>query len=123
MMAIPYVGGAIRGWTKRRTVRIVTKTVVDHVVTQTAELIPIAMNVQPMPAAKVNRKPEEQRSWEWFNVITLAKERILKVDDVITVDGISYRIESTQNWAEAGYRRYDAYEDYTGALPEPPEES
>ena len=116
-MAIPNMRGALRGWTKKQTVHVVTKTVTNHQVVQTAESIIMSIMVQPLQPEKVNRKPEEQRSWKWFSIVTYSSDRELKIDDQIEVNSIRYRIQSVQPWSEAGYRRYEATEDYTGLSP------
>jgi hypothetical protein len=117
-MAIPIVSGAFRGWTKRREVRLVTKIVVNHLVELTAEIFTLDIMVQPLQPEKINRKPEEQRSWKWFSIIMKGKCPELPIDSQIWVDGIAYKIESRQPWTEAGYRRYEATQDYTGLDPE-----
>lgn len=116
-MPIPNVSGALRGWTKPRAIRFVTKSVVNHLVQQTAEVITLDMMLQPLQPEKLRRKPEEQRSWKWYSILVKASGRELKPDDQIVIDGIAYRIDSRQPWAEAGYRRYEATEDYTGLSP------
>jgi uncharacterized repeat protein (TIGR02543 family) len=116
-MAIPNMRGALRGWTKKQTVHVVTKIVTDHQVVQTAESIVMSIMVQPLQPDKVNRKPEEQRSWKWFSIVTYSSDQELKIDDQIEVNSIRYRVQSVQPWSEAGYRRYEATEDYTGLSP------
>jgi hypothetical protein len=116
-MSIPYVANAFRGWTKRRLVRLITKQVVNHLLQQIALLYTFDIMVQPLQPEKVRRKPEEQRAWKWFSILTKAINPELKIDSQIVVDGIAYRIDSIQPWKEAGYRRYEATEDYTGLSP------
>lgn len=116
-MPIPNVSRALRGWTKPQSVRIVTKTVVNHIIQQTAEVITLDMMLQPLQPEKLRRKPEEQRSWKWYSILVKASGRELKPDDQIVVGGIAYRIDSRQPWTDAGYRRYEATEDYTGLSP------
>jgi len=117
-MSIPIVSGAFRGWTRRRFVRVTTKNVIDFIVKQTAENILMDIMIQPLNPERVNRKPEDQRSWKWSSVLTKASNRLLKIDDQIEVAGISYRIDSVQAWDEAGYRRYEATEAYSGDTPQ-----
>jgi len=116
-MSIPYVANAFRGWTKRRLVRVVTKLVVNHLLQQIALIYTFDIMVQPLQPEQVRRKPEEQRAWKWYSIITKASNPELKIDSQIVVDGIAYRIDSIQPWKEAGYRRYEATEDYTGLSP------
>lgn len=117
-MAIPNVSGALRGWLKSREVYLVTKTVVNHLSVQSAEVLNIPMMLQPLQASKLIRKPEEQRNWKWFEIVTNKSERLFKHDDKIWVDGIGFRIDSVQPWTDAGYRRYEATEDYSGVQPQ-----
>ncbi len=116
-MSIPNVSGALRGWTKRQTVRIVTKTVVNHVIQQTAKILTMDIYVGPMPAAQVARKPEEQRTWKWARILTKSSNELLDIDSQIMVNGVTYRINSYQPWREGGYTRYDAIEEFTGNDP------
>jgi uncharacterized repeat protein (TIGR02543 family) len=117
-MAIPNVSGALRGWLTKREVYLITKTVVNHLTVQSAEVLNIPMMLQPLQPSKLVRKPEEQRNWKWFEIVTKKSERLFKHDDKIWVDGIGFRIDSVQPWTDAGYRRYEATEDYSGVQPQ-----
>jgi len=117
-MSIPNVSGALRGWLTKREIYLITKTVVNHLTVQRAEVLQIPMMLQPLQPSKIVRKPEEQRSWKWFEIITKKSERLFKHDDKIWVDGIGFRIDSVQPWSDAGYRRYEATEDYSGVQPQ-----
>lgn len=116
-MSIPTVSGAFRGWTKRRTVRIVTKAVVNHVIKQTAEIVTMDIMISPLRPEEVNRKPEEQRAWKWYSFLVKGNTRELPIDAQLVVGDLAYRIGARQPWTEAGYRRYHATEDYTGLSP------
>lgn len=113
-MSMPYLGRAFRGWTKRRKVYKITKKTINYLTVQTATVEIFDIMISPLQPEKVQRKPEEQRSWKWYNLLTKSKNTALSIDDIILVSGIYYRIESVQPWTEAGYRRYEATEDYTG---------
>jgi len=113
-MSIPRVENAFRGWTKRREVWIITKTVENFLTRQTAEIVTMDIMVAPLKPEEVRRLPEDQRAWKWFDVLVKASSRPLTVDCQIVVDGIVYLIDSIQNWTEAGYRRYLATENVTG---------
>lgn len=113
-MSIPRVEGAFRGWTKRREVWIITKTIENFLTRQTAEIVTMDIMVTPLQPEEVKRLPESQRAWKWFDILTKASARPLTVDCQIVVDGIAYLVDSIQNWKEAGYRRYRATENVTG---------
>lgn len=115
-MSVPNVSGTLRGWTKRRKVRVITKRVVNHLNTFVAEIVELNMNIQPLQPERVRRLREEQRAWKWYSMITKSSDRLLKIDDQIQINGILYAIGSVQPWDEGGYRRYECYETFT-ALP------
>lgn len=101
----------LRGWTQKASIKVITQTVVDFETVESEADIILDCNFQPMPAAKVNRKPEEQRTWKWWSII-VKEGQLLKTDDVIIKDGVRYRIESTNDWSESGFQKYEAVEDY-----------
>lgn len=115
-MSIPRVSSALRGWTKKRTVKIIEKTVVNYLTVYRAEIVRLDIFLAPLQPEKIRRKPEEQRAWKWYDVVIKAGARQLKIDDRIEVGGVVYVIDSVQPWDEGGYRRYEATEDYTGLI-------
>lgn len=113
-MPVPYLGNALKGWVEDRNLKIVNQTVVDHETQETETDISSPVNLQPMPAAKVNRKPEEQRTWKWWSLIIQDDTLLLKTDDILVDDsGNRYRIEQADDWRSSGFTNYEAVEDYT----------
>lgn len=113
-MSVPYLGNAMKGWVKKTKITVVTQTVVDHETAESVLNVSYPANFQPMPAAKVNRKPEEQRTWEWWSITIMDKTVLLKTDDIIQNDsGQKFRIEQANDWRESGFTKYEAVEDYT----------
>jgi len=87
--------------------------VVNHVVTKAESSKNLNINFQPMPAAKVNRKPAEERTWTWWSIIIRDRVTLLKSDDVvIRPSGQRFKIESANDWRESGFTKYEAIEDY-----------
>lgn len=112
-MPVPYVAGALRGWTKVTPIKIVTQSVVDHETVETTSDVNLNINFQPMPPFKVNRKPEDQRSWDWWSIIIKNPTITLKTDDIIIrPSGQRFRIQSGNDWTESGFSKYEAIEDY-----------
>lgn len=112
-MPVPYLAGALKGWTKKTTVKIVTKSVVDHEVSESTSTVTLDINKQPMPAWKVNKKPEDQRTWIWWSFIIQKPSVLLKTDDIVTIDSTNYRIMAGNNWVDSGFQKCEAIEDYT----------
>lgn len=82
-MAVPYLGNALKGWARETNITIITQTVVDHETVETESDVSYPANFQPMPAAKVNRKPPEQRTWKWWSVIIKDDFVLFQTDDII----------------------------------------
>lgn len=112
-MTVPYLGNALKGWTLKTDITVITQTVVNHETVETPASIIKDVNFQPMPAAKVNRKPEEQRTWKWWSVIIRDRTVLLTTDDIIQdSDGRKFRIESANDWRPSGFTKYECVEDY-----------
>lgn len=112
-MPVPYMGNTIKGWTRKTAVKIVTQSVVQHQTTEATADATLNINFQPMPAAKVNRKPEEQRTWKWWSIIIRSASVLLETDDkIIRPSGQVFRIQSANDWRESGFSKYEAIEDY-----------
>ena len=111
-MAVPYMGKTLKGWTKKTNVKLVTQSIVNHKTVDTEVSIVLTCNFQSLKAAIVNRKPEEQRTWIWWSII-VTEGQLLKTDDIIIKDSVRYKIQSTNNWTESGFQKYEAIEDYT----------
>ena len=110
-MPVPYLGNAMKGWTKRTNIKIITQTVVDHETTESESDVVCQANFQPMPAAKVDRKPEEQRTWKWWSIIVQSKTLLLSTDDIIQdYSGKKFRIEEAEDWRESGFSNYEVKE-------------
>jgi hypothetical protein len=112
-MRVPYLGSAVKGWTRPVVCKVITKTVVDHEVVETPSTVTLDINYQPMPAAQVNRKPEEQRTWKWWTLIVKNPKITLKVDDTVAIGSLKFRIQSFSDWTTSGFSGYEAIEDFT----------
>ena len=112
-MPVPYVGNAIKGWTRKTNIKIVTQSVVDFKTVESTTDAKLDINFQPMPAWSVNRKPEEQRTWKWWSIIIKNASVNLNTDDIIIKpSGQRFRIQSGNDWTESGFSKYEAIEDY-----------
>lgn len=114
-MSVPNVSGALRGWTKKTSVKIVTKSTVNFRESETTTDETLALMLTPMSAERVARKPEEQRSWSWFVAHIKARDGMvpLKLDDkIIHPNGKTYRVQGPSDWSIAGYYSYELAEDF-----------
>lgn len=112
-MPVPYLGNSLKGWVSTTNITVVTQTVVNHETVESESDITFPANLQPMPAAKVNRKPEEQRTWKWWSIIITDENLLLSTDNIIRdSSGREFRIEQANDWRESGFTKYEAVEDY-----------
>lgn len=112
-MPVPYLGGALKGWATSSNIKVISQTVVDFETAESGDDIKARINFQPMPASKVNRKPEEQRTWKWWSLFIYDRKILLATDDIIQdSSGIKYRVDSAGDWRSAGFTSYEAIEDY-----------
>jgi hypothetical protein len=102
---------ALKGWTKKISVKLITQSIVNHLTVEAETDATLDINKQPMPARQVDRKPEEQRSWVWWNFI-VKNGPYLNTDDIVIISDIRYRIMKGNDWRESGFTKYEAIEDY-----------
>ena len=112
-MPVPYLGNALKGWTRKTTIKVITQTVVDHEVSTTLIDKVFNVNFQPSPSAKVERKPESQRTWKWWSVILKDKTYLFKTDDIfIDAYGQRFKVQSATDWRTSGFTKYEVIEDF-----------
>lgn len=100
---------ALSNWGDTIQLKIVKNNVVDfQVQEQGLDVIEFEAVLQPMPAQKVDRKPEDLRNWKWWTMYT---EQRLDADDVVQdADGLQFKIQSREDWRKAGFFKYELAE-------------
>jgi hypothetical protein len=111
-MPVPNLSGAIKGWTEKITVSIITKSIVDYEGSESTNDVILDINIQPMPPQQVDRKPEGERYWKWFSIIVKDSAYYFKNDDILSIDGIRYKIMKGNDWRRSGFTKYEAIQDY-----------
>ena len=114
---LPNVGSALVEWFQPMTFAVVTKTTIAFQVVETKATVNFKGVWQPLNAREISYKPEGQRSFAWFRCHS-DPSLTLKLDDVVTKDGVQYRVQGYWPWDEYGYREYHLIQDYTGKGPE-----
>lgn len=109
---IPNVSGALNDWFQKLTFSVVTKAVVNSVVTETLTTTVSKGVWQPFSPQQLLLKPEGQRAWKWFTVHALPS-LILSPDDVFVFKTVRYRVMQKLDWKEYGYVEYHIIQDYT----------
>jgi hypothetical protein len=112
---VPNVSAALTGLTKKTVCKLVTKSFTDYEDTSTFTDVTLNLFLGPMPPQAVSKKPEGQRAWRWYRLLTKKSDYALKIDDVVVIGTHKYRIITVQPYENYGfYRRYDAVQDYDG---------
>lgn len=102
---------ATRGLGLRVTVQVVKQLVEDHeTVQKPIDLKRISVVLIPMPAQKINIKPEGQRTWKWWIGTTTVN---LEVGSFLKVDKNSdklYEVMEKDDWGQAHVYSYQLAE-------------
>lgn len=104
-MSFPDMSQEHGDWAEPAEFTVVTKSVVDH---ETSEALASAVTFEgifyQLTAKEINFKPEGQRQWSWWHLLT---SQDLTLDDIIEKDGVNYRVWHKKDWSQAGYYEYE----------------
>ena len=110
---LPDVSDVLNGWEIPITANYVTQTVVDGIVTDVAMKKFIKGLKQPLKPEDVALKDEGQRSWSWNQIhIRESLYGELFTTQILTINGVNYKIKAKSDWVLNGYREYHAILDY-----------
>lgn len=115
-VALPNMAGALYEWLQAMQFQLITKTVVNFQVVETATALDFNGVWQPFSAEQLKLKPEGQRSWSWWMLHSLT-EISLQNDDVVEYSGKNFRVMEQNDYACYGYFEYHLVEDWTGSGP------
>jgi hypothetical protein len=105
----PNVAEAFSDWTSAVQMKVVNKEAVDFEVNeQVLKVVAFDAVMQPIPPQRVDRKPEGQRIWKWWEMwadTSLAPDTVVQDQN-----GLQFRIQSVQDWSQAGYFHYELTE-------------
>lgn len=113
---LPDMSGALLNWLQPMTFTLITKTVVNFKVVETPTMVDFQGVWQPFTAQQLMMKPEGQRRWLWFTCHALIG-LILKPDEVVTYQGVQYRVMAKLDYKEYNYVEYHLVNDFSGSGP------
>lgn len=106
----PNMRGALKGWTKRKTVISYSETTVDFETVLTAnDPVTARVNYQPTPPQRVDKKPEEDRQWIWWDIWVDSSLK-LKIKDWIVIDDKNFQAMAIHDWKVSGFYHYECVE-------------
>lgn len=118
---IPDVSGSLMDWFQLMQFQQVIKQNIGYQVVEDALPTNFWGMIQPLIPRKLYMKPEGQRAWSWY-LVHAEPALVLKVDDVIVLNGVMTRVMSRRNNENFGYVEYEMVQDWIGsdpALPSP----
>lgn len=109
----PCMADGMSEWLNQMTFKLVTHTIVNFQAVETLTTIKFSGVLYPSTPETIMEKPEGQRSWKWWTLLTSYR---LNTDDVIIdKDGVQFRVSSKKNYSSAGFYEYDIQQDWTAS--------
>ena len=110
----PNMGSAIAGFTQVNDVQILRTVLVAGEAVKQGYTVTAATSIQPLSAQRIAMKPEGERAWKWWMIHTFT-DLYAKVGDILEITGVGYRLMACTDYSAAGYRIFEAVEDYRHA--------
>jgi hypothetical protein len=110
--SLPNMMGTLGDWSRPIAMSIITKLTSNFQTVEEKRTIEFNGNILPMPAEQLRMKPEGERSWSWA-LLFAPSGVVLNTDDIVSIDGIPYRVMKRKNWSYYGFLCYEMIEDYT----------
>lgn len=109
----PQMGSALLGWGIPVQMKIISKQPVDFELQEDVVAVPtLEMMLQAMSPQKVDRKPENERTWKWWDGWSIKR---VPLDSVMQdPDGKEFRVSSVRDWSQAGFFAYELVEQPKG---------
>ena len=108
---MPNMQTSIFGFEETLQFQIVNKQVVEGDLVESSKVRPVLWfegALQPLHPRELLVKPEGQRKFKWWTLIT---DMTLEVDTVIKDGrGIEFRVMTSNDWFEAGFHQYQLTE-------------
>lgn len=98
------------------TFTTVVKTIVNFQVVETPTNLNFLGVWQPQSPQQLALKPEGQRAWQWYTLHAQLGFP-LNPDDVVTYQGVQYRVSSKRDYSQYGFLEYEMHQDYSGSGP------
>ena len=107
-MSFPKFDNEFNDWMQNGEFTMLDKEIVDHELSETGDTDKFSGIFQPMQAAKVALKPEGQRIWQWYSLIS---KQQLQLDDVVVFEKVKYRVFGQSPYINiTGFNSYDLAE-------------
>lgn len=110
---MPQMNDVIEGWTCEIMTNQRRQMLQDGIITNVDTFVKMRGVIQPLKAEDIALKPEEQRSWAWYEIHVTNNFDVLKNNQVIYIDKRPYKIMARKDYSRNGFRIYHIIEDFT----------
>ncbi len=110
---MPNVASVFMNWMSQVQMKVITVEPVDfEAFEETDNILTFMAVIVPMKPTTVQRKPENLRIWKWWEMWSTVKFR----DNTVVQDpnGVEFRIESVEDWSQAGFYHSEMVEQVRG---------
>lgn len=103
---MPQLQTVLLNWTSAVQMKVIQKKAVDFELEEDVVAVPgIEMMITPMSPQKIARKPENERTWKFWEGWSTVR---IELDAVIQdPDGLQFRVQSVHDWSQAGFFEYE----------------
>lgn len=105
----PQVQNVFLNWLSTTQLKVIQKLPVDFELQEdTLAVITVDMVLQAMSPEKIQRKPEDQRTWKFWD--GWSTERVQLDATLQDPDGRQFKVESMNDWSQGGFFHYELLE-------------
>lgn len=98
----PNVSSVFFNWTESVQMKVIKQGVSDfEPLDEVVGVLTFEAVLQPLHAKIVQRKPENERAWKWWEMWATTE---IQSDTIIQdPDGTQFRVQSTRDWSQGGF--------------------
>ena len=111
---LPNVSDVVASWEMPITANYVIQSMVNGEVVDTPMKKFIKGIVQPLKAEEIALKEEGMRSFAWFLIHVHERFGELQTTQILTYNGVNYKIKAKKPYSLNGYFEYHAITDFDG---------
>ncbi len=103
---LPQMASTFLNWEESVQMEVITKKPVAFESVENVDaILTLEMVLRAMSPQKVNRKPEGERIWKWWDGLS---DTCVEKDTVVQdPDGRQFRVDSVYDWAQAGFYAFE----------------
>ena len=96
--SMPRVDDVIAGWETEIKTNQRRQILVEGDVKYTNVYVKMRGTIQPLKSEDIILKPEEQRSWAWYQIHVTTRYESLKTNQIIYIDNKPYKVMARKDY-------------------------